>query len=131
MVVDNGSGTIKAGFAGEETPRALLPAAGLAGMGDSRPLDRGVVQDWDAMEAYWDHVFTHQLKIDTEQCNLLVTSPLFDTKENRERLMQTLFETFAAPAVYTAAPAVLELYAAGRAWHQRGRGTRCRRRRWT
>jgi len=114
VVLDNGSGTIKAGFAGEEVPRAVLPARGLAGMGDAQPMVRGVVQDWDAMEAYWDHVFTNQLNIDTEQCNLLVTSPLFDTKDNRERLMQTLFETFAAPGVYTTAPAVLELYAAGR-----------------
>jgi len=69
------------------------------------------------MEAYWDHVFTHQLGIDTEQCNLFVTSPLFDTKDNKEKLMQTLFETFAAPGVYTTAPAVLELYAAG---HENG-----------
>ena len=114
VVLDNGSGTIKAGFAGEEVPRAVLPARGLAGMGDAQPMVNGVVQDWDAMEAYWDHVFTNQLNIDTEQCNLLVTSPLFDTKDNRERLMQTLFETFAAPGVYTTAPAVLELYAAGR-----------------
>ena len=61
------------------------------------------------MEAYWDHAFTHQLGVDTEQCNLLVTSPLFDTKDNKERLVQTLFETFAAPGVYTSAPAVFEL----------------------
>ena len=117
VVVDNGSGFIKSGFAGEEVPRAILPARGLAGLGDAQPLSRGIVQDWDAMEAYWDHAFTHQLGIDTEQCNLFVTSPLFDTKDNKEKLMQTLFETFAAPGVYTAAPAVLELYAAG---HENG-----------
>lgn len=114
VVIDNGSGFIKSGFAGEEQPRGVLPARGLAGMGDAQPITRGVVQDWDAMEAYWDHALTNQLGIDTEECNLFVTSPLFDTKVNKERLMQTLFETFAAPGAYTAAPAVLELYAAGR-----------------
>lgn len=114
VVIDNGSGFIKSGFAGEEQPRGVLPARGLAGMGDAQPITRGIVQDWDAMEAYWDHALTNQLGIDTEECNLFVTSPLFDTKVNKERLMQTLFETFAAPGAYTAAPAVLELYAAGR-----------------
>lgn len=114
VVLDNGSGFIKSGFAGGEAPQAVLPSTGLAGLGDARPIERGIVQDWDAMEAYWDHVFTHQLGIDTEQFNLLVTSPLFDTKDNKERLAQTLFETFAAPGAYAIAPAVLELYAAGR-----------------
>jgi hypothetical protein len=113
VVIDNGSGFIKAGFAGEEDPRVVLPSTGLSGMGDSRPIRRGVVQDWDAMEAYWDHAF-QQLRVDTGQCNLLVTSPLFDTKDNKERLMQCLFETFAAPGVYSSAPAIFELYATGR-----------------
>ena len=114
VVIDNGSGFIKSGFAGEEVPRAMLPTRGLEGVDGRQPIKRGIVQDWDAMEAYWDHVFTNQLGVDTEECNLFVTSPLFDTKDNKEHLMQTLFETFAAPGVYTAAPAVLELYAAGR-----------------
>jgi actin-related protein len=114
VVLDNGSGVIKAGFAGEEEPRVLLPSSGLHGLPeDTRPVHRGVIVDWDAMEAYWDHAFG-QLRIDTEMCNLMLTAPLFDTKDNKERLMQCLFETFAAPGVYTSAPAVFELYASGR-----------------
>lgn len=114
IVVDNGSDTIKAGFAGQELPSATLASTGLAGAGDTRPIVHGVVQDWDTMEAYWDHIFTNQLKIDTSQFNLFVTSHLFDPKDNKEHLMQSLFETFAAPGVYTTPAAVLELYAAGR-----------------
>lgn len=114
VVVDNGSGLIKTGFAGEEEPRGLLPTWGLTGAGDVRPLKNGVVQDWDTMEAYWDYAFTHQLGIDTERCKLLVTASLFETKDNKERLMQTLFESFAAPAVFSSPPPVFELYASGR-----------------
>lgn len=114
IVIDNGSDTIRAGFAGQELPSATLPSSGLAGAGDTRPIVGGIVRCWDTMEAYWDHIFTHQLKIDTAQCNLFVTSQLFDPKDNREHLMQTLFETFAAPGVYTSPSCVLELYAAGR-----------------
>lgn len=114
VVVDNGSGVIKAGFAGEEEPRVLLPSYGLDGLpADTRPIEKGIIRDWDAMEAYWDHAFG-QLRIDTEQCNLMLTAPLFDTKDNKERLMQCLFETFAASGVYVSAPAVFELYAAGK-----------------
>ena len=86
IVVDNGSDTIKAGFAGQELPSATLASTGLAGAGDTRPIVHGVVQDWDTMEAYWDHIFTNQLKIDTSQFNLFVTSHLFDPKDNKELL---------------------------------------------
>ena len=111
VIIDNGSGVIKAGFAGDEEPKVIMPASGMSGVND--PIKNGIVQDWDAMEEYWDQAFM-KLQIDTEYCNLLVTSPLFDTKDNRERLMQCLFETFAVPAAYTSAPPVFELYAAGR-----------------
>ena len=113
VVLDNGSAFVKAGFAGETEPRAVVATSGLAEAGDVVPISRGVVQNWDAMEAYWDQAFM-ELRIDTAQCNLLVTSPLFDPKDNKEHLMQTLFETFAVPGAYTTSPAILELYAAGR-----------------
>ena len=114
VVVDNGSGIIKTGFAGEDAPRGLLAAHGLAGAGEARPISRGVVQDWDTMEAYWDYAFTHQLGIDTEHCNLLVMCNMFETKDNKERMMQALFESFAVPAVFSSPPPVFELYASGR-----------------
>ena len=60
VVIDNGSGLLKAGFAGEDDPRVLLPPASLAGV---HPFRNGVVQDWDAMEQCWDHAFT-QLGVD-------------------------------------------------------------------
>ena len=65
--------------------RAWLPTEGLEGAGDARPIHRGVVQDWDLMETYWDHVFTNMLGVDTEQCNVIVTANTFETKDNRER----------------------------------------------
>ena len=98
-------------MAGEEEPSCLLPTAGLTAA--DNPFERGIVANWDAMEAVWSRAFA-QLRVDPEECNMLVTSPLYDTKDNKERLFQTCFETFGAPGVYTSAPAVFELYAAGR-----------------
>jgi len=114
VVVDNGSGSIKIGFAGTEAPQHVLPTHGLEETGDRRPMERGAVCDWDAMEAYWDHAFSNMLNIATEKVNVLITANMFDTKDNRERMIHTLFETFACPNVYIVAPPVLELYAAGR-----------------
>jgi actin len=115
VVLDNGSGLIKVGFAGAEVPKAVLPTSGLEGVSDDRrPLEHGIIRDWDAMEAYWDHAFTHLLDIDTEKVNVLLTANMFETKDNRERIVNTLFETFAVPNVYLTQPPVLELYAAGR-----------------
>lgn len=114
VALDNGSGSFKIGIAGEEEPRGTMPSFGLEGAGDARPMANGMVQDWDAMEMYWDHAFTNLLGVDTEQCNIITTAHLFESKDNRERLLQSLFESFAAPAVFLSAPPVFELCAAGR-----------------
>jgi len=114
IALDNGSSSIKIGFCGEEAPRALVPTSGLDEAAGVVPISGGVVQDWEAMETYWDHAFTHHLKVDTEQCNVILTANLWETKLNKERLAQALFESFAVPAIYVSSPAVFELYAAGR-----------------
>ena len=110
VVIDNGSGVLKAGMAGDDEPKVLFAPESVAG---HSPFTNGVVSDWDAMESCWEQAFA-KLGVGSEGCNMMVTAPLFDTKENKERLMQTMFETFGAPGVWTCAPAVFELYAAGR-----------------
>lgn len=139
VVIDNGSGWIKAGFAGEERPRMVFPAVvgvskeadattwvGCQGVsvGDDAlaeqdaltikyPVVNGVVHDWDAMEALWRHVFS-ELRVDPSECPVLMTEPPLSPKTNRERTAQVLFETFAVPAMYVACTSVLDLYAVGR-----------------
>ena len=66
IALDSGSSSIKIGFCGEETPRAVVPTTGLEEANGAVPLKAGVVQDWEAMEVYWDHAFTHALGVDTE-----------------------------------------------------------------
>lgn len=88
IALDNGSTSIKIGFCGEESPRACVPTHGLDEADGVAPIVGGVVQDWEAMEVYWDHAFTHGLRVDTEQCNVILTANLWETKLNRERLAQ-------------------------------------------
>lgn len=65
VVLDVGSALTKAGFAGEVRPAAEVPssvapedAIDMGGQpGSICPFKDGVVQNWDAMESLWQHVF--------------------------------------------------------------------------
>jgi centractin len=93
IVIDNGSGTIRAGFAGEDLPKTYFPSfvgrakhlRVLAGSleGDifigrraeelrgllkiKYPLEHGIVTDWDDMERIWHHVYSEELKTVSEE----------------------------------------------------------------
>ena len=140
LVLDNGSGTIRAGFAGSDLPSTTFPSyvgrpkhpRVLAGAleGDvfigSRaqelrgllklkwPLEHGIVTDWDDMERIWRFVYEQELKTMSEEHPVLLTEAPLNPRENREIAAQVLFETFNVPAIYMAVQATLSLYAAGR-----------------
>ena len=85
VIIDNGSGFIKAGFNGDDTPRAVFPSVigkrlnpVSAGQntydGDqaestshirtiSHPLENGIATNWDDMEKIWSHTFHNELMI--------------------------------------------------------------------
>lgn len=140
LVLDNGSGTIRAGFAGSDVPSTTFPSyvgrpkhpRVLAGAleGDifigpraqelrgllklKWPLEHGIVTDWDDMERIWKFVYEQELKTMSEEHPVLLTEAPLNPRQNREIAAQTLFETFNVPAIYVAVQATLSLYAAGR-----------------
>ncbi|OXB63233.1 hypothetical protein ASZ78_006522 [Callipepla squamata] len=113
LVCDNGSGLCKAGFAGDDAPRAVFPSivgrprhqGVMVGMGQKDsyvgdeaqskrgiltlkyPIEHGIITNWD----------------DMEKVEWFVNSEF-----------QIMFETFNVPAMYVAIQAVLSLYASGR-----------------
>lgn len=78
------------------------------------PIYRGTVVDWDGMEKIWHHTFSSELRVAPEEWPILLTEKPLETKINREKAAQILFETFNSPFFYLQMQAPLSLYASGR-----------------
>ncbi|KAJ9061048.1 centractin- actin- protein of the dynactin complex, variant 2 [Entomophthora muscae] len=140
VVIDNGSGVIKAGFAGAGLPKSVFPSIVghpkhvriMAGAveGDtfigkraedlrgllrvSYPMEHGTITDWDDMESIWRYLYSDELKVLPEEHPLLLTEAPFSPTSMREQVAQIFFETFNVPSFLTSTQAVLSLYASGR-----------------
>lgn len=141
IVLDNGSGMIKAWFAGEDAPLAVFRTVvgrwrtdiilwincGGKGpfVGDKAqekrgildltfPIEHGIVINWDDMEKVWHHTFYNDMRVDPEDHGILITDAILNPNYNREKMTEVMFETFNCPSFYVAIQNVLALYASGR-----------------
>ncbi|KAK3786090.1 hypothetical protein RRG08_045477 [Elysia crispata] len=136
IVVDNGSSTCRAGFAGDDAPSSVF--SNVIGrrrheigfnsnnyIGDEAqdkrelltlnyPMEHGIVVNWDNMEKIWNHMFHSELRISPPDHPMLFSEPPFNPKGNREKLIQVMFETYQVPAFHLAFEAALCLMSLGR-----------------
>jgi actin, other eukaryote len=142
IIVDSGSSQMKIGLGGEDAPRSAQPnVAGrtrhpgvnptilgnvldnfcgddaLANEGLlqlNRPVQRGLMVDWDAMEASMHYSFLSSLRISCDEHPLLMTEAPDCPRMDREKLTQMMFEVFNVPALCIGNSSVLGLYSTGR-----------------
>lgn len=128
IVIDSGSGRMKAGFSGEELPSAVFAShitkvrhrktpkkdgsESAPVITYSYPIENGIVVDFDGMEKLWRHCF-RQLGVEPEERAVLLTEPPLNPLANREKTAELFFEGFQVPAMSVQIQAVLSLYAAG------------------
>lgn len=131
VVVDQGSGFTKAGFAGEHQPRLVLKSSSLVpswdrpvlpgvpgcelagGVARAHPIKHGVVVDWEALEGLWERLLVGGLRVYPEQWPVLVSDSPSAPPSNRERVAELLFEALAVPACHMASTALLALCSTG------------------
>jgi actin-related protein len=139
VCIDFGSHEIKAGFNGNDAPTAVIPnviGSSLAERGmwvahlkdtyigrDAQekrsvlalrhPIRRGQVTDWDDLERVFDHLLYSELRCSDPDA-MLLTEPVFNSRIQREKMIQMCFETFHTNYCYIYPSALLGLYATGR-----------------
>ncbi|KAI7939158.1 hypothetical protein MJO28_014737 [Puccinia striiformis f. sp. tritici] len=153
VVLDIGSNTTRAGYAGEDTPKVVIPTSYgfIPGTGEGSsdtyyfgdhgpnlwrpsmevisPLKESMVSNWTGVEKLMRVVFDREMRLslpgtELESTNekrgiltehpLLVTEPSWNSKENRERMIEIAFEEFDTPAYYSVDRSVMTAFAAGK-----------------
>eukprot|EP01098_Paradermamoeba_levis_P009697 TRINITY_DN4051_c0_g1_i1.p1 TRINITY_DN4051_c0_g1~~TRINITY_DN4051_c0_g1_i1.p1 ORF type:complete len:405 (-),score=149.60 TRINITY_DN4051_c0_g1_i1:83-1252(-) len=141
IVCDNGTGFVKCGFAAANFPTAIFPSMIgrpilrseesaedveikdiMVGWPAAKhrnllqityPLENGIVRNWEDAKHLWNYTFTEALKVDPKDTKILLTEPPMNPRENRQKMVQTMFETYGFQSVHVAIQAVLVLYAQG------------------
>ncbi|XP_059144125.1 actin-like [Physella acuta] len=113
LVIDNGSNTCKAGFAGDDVPSVTFSSLVSRRRFEVREFRPGVVVNWDDAEYIWKRVY-NKLKVFSQDHPVLLTGSCHSPQASREKVAEIMFETFRTPALYLANQSVLALYASGR-----------------
>lgn len=133
LVIDPGSHTTRAGFAGEDTPKCLISSNyGVAAngvdkfYGESRIhvprqgmeiksyVSGGVITDFDAAGDFWQHTFERHLRAPTAEHPLMITEPSWNSGPARGRTLEIAFEKLDSPAAYLLKNGVASAFAAGK-----------------
>lgn len=142
VVVDNGSHSVKAGFGGEDAPRVEIPSvvgrarhpgasgillchgtdnfvgkAAVANRGLltlTRPIQQARITHWQEVQELWHATFLTSLQVTPEEHPLLITEAPDNTRADREKMAELLFEMFNCPALVVRSTSVLSLFSTGR-----------------
>jgi actin-related protein len=60
----------------------------------------GSIKNFEFLEKIWHHTFYNELKISPEDHSIILTENSFNTKQNKEKMEQIIFETFNIPELF-------------------------------
>ena len=112
IVIDNGSYMIRSGFAGDDTPKAVTPnMIGQASTDHKEqdstsmvslkyPMNHGIITSPDDMEIIWYNIFENELEIEPSERKILLTDHALNSKSNKEKMTEIIFETFNFESMY-------------------------------
>jgi actin-related protein 3 len=138
VVIDNGTGYSKMGYAGNLDPSYIIPstiATSLAKkpankldnpdldfyIGDeaianskshqlSYILKSGQIEDWEGIEKFWHKSMYSYLRCEPEEHRFILTEPPMNPPENREQIAEIMFETFGVKGLFIGIQATLALF---------------------
>ncbi|ETO09534.1 hypothetical protein RFI_27842 [Reticulomyxa filosa] len=139
VIIDNGSGTTKAGFSGELVPQIVFPTVigkpkhtgitfetiqkDVCFGSDAQnkedllnltyPIERTLVMNWDHMEKIWHHIFHNELYIQPDEHRVLLTEAPLTPKARREKVPEIMFEKFHVLGMYLGLQPMLSLFGNG------------------
>lgn len=116
IIIDIGSGTLKAGFANDDAPKCVIPmiigrpkAPGiLVGMDQKddyvgheakakknllileEPVQRGVIVNIDSINKIFEHLFNNELRVSPEEHKIIITESPKNPKKNREAIVDLM-----------------------------------------
>ncbi|XP_041059993.1 actin-like isoform X3 [Carcharodon carcharias] len=141
VIIDNGSGLIKAGLSGNHSPTYVFPSVvgrpknstlnvfGLSerctyvGEAAQRkrsilhliyPIQHGLIANWTEMEVLWRHTFENELRVDIQEHPIVLTEPPNNPQQIREKTTEIFFEAFQVPSLFLGIQAVLALHSTGK-----------------
>ncbi|KAN0043233.1 hypothetical protein ACTA71_010873 [Dictyostelium dimigraforme] len=141
IIIECGSGNTKVGFSDILTPRDEFPTvvgrtkyygvlygapskkvifAGhevktqKSNISIKHPVERGSIVDWNEMEQILNYSFNQVLNISSDEYPVLISDSPFNSKINRERMIQIMFETYNVLSTNITNRATLSLIVSGK-----------------
>jgi actin-related protein len=78
------------------------------------PVKRGIITDWSTMETMWSHIFENDLAADPKEHLITMLEIPGNPKENREKMVEILMETFGFQGAFVANTAAASLFGRGK-----------------
>ncbi|KDD77031.1 actin [Helicosporidium sp. ATCC 50920] len=115
-VIDQGSGGIRAGLAGQDFPTLAIPCVVQEAQDDPQqtwyPVGTGMVRDWEALSIMWQPLWS-QLSVRPKEAGLMLTDAPVASPAGRKGFLELALETAGFERVAIQPQPVLALYGLG------------------